>query len=181
MSGEGLQIDKELDRETAMQIIALVMGGATPPPGNTGQGRASSRSRSTRRRGGKTKAESGSGATKQRRSSPSIVKDLTLRPQGKKAFTDFANEKAPTSHQQRQAVILYWLEHEAGMDAGITVDHINTCYQGAGWKRPANLGNALSVTANKKGWIDPSDRANIKLTVAGEDFVTHELPEAKER
>ncbi len=76
---------------------------------------------------------------------------------------------------------VYWLEKEAGMSSGITADHINTCYKAAGWKRPSNLGNAVAVTSTRKGWLDTSDGGNIKLTVPGEDFVTHELPPAEKK
>jgi len=102
--------------------------------------------------------------------------DLSLRPKGKKAFAEFVAEKQPGSHQQKQLVAVYWLAKEAGLAFGITVDHINTCYQGAGWKRPGNLRNSLAVTSVKKGWLDTSDGNDIKLTVPGEDFVLHELP-----
>jgi hypothetical protein len=78
-------------------------------------------------------------------------------------------------------VAVYWLAKESGLSSGITVDHINTCYQGAGRKRPSNLRNALAVTAMKKGWLDTSDGSDIKLTVPGEDFVVHELPPKKKQ
>jgi len=108
-----------------------------------------------------------------------MVKDLSLRPKGKKAFADFVAEKQPSSHQQKQLVSVYWLAKEAGFSSGISVDHINTCYHGAGWRRPSDLRNALAVTAVRKGWLDTSDGSDIKLTVPGEDFVVHELPPKK--
>ncbi len=89
---------------------------------------------------------------------------------------DFADEKRPKTHQQKQAVIVYWLRDEAGLQQGITVDHINTCYQAAGWKRPKNLENSVVVTSMRKAWLDTSDLSNITLTVPGEDLVSHELP-----
>ena len=82
----------------------------------------------------------------------------------------------PSSHQQKQAVILYWLKHEAGLGTGITVDHVNTCYLDANWARPAELPNSLSVTANKKGWLDSRNFDDLKITTRGEDIVQHDLP-----
>ncbi|MGZ4185367.1 MAG: hypothetical protein ACXVFQ_03375 [Solirubrobacteraceae bacterium] len=109
-----------------MQIIALVVGGATPSSTPaTAKRRRQRRDRATR---AATEGPDGPKPPRRRPSGPAIVKDLSLRPKGKTAFADFATEKAPSSHQQKQAVIIYWLKHEAGLESGITVDHVNTCY-----------------------------------------------------
>ena len=49
-----------------------------------------------------------------------------MRPSGKKPFKEFAAEKNPATHQQKQAVSV-WLRHEAGLTQGITPAHVNTC------------------------------------------------------
>lgn len=168
----------EIDANTARAVVDIVMGGRVDGQSRGSRShRAAGRPAGTRRSRQKAQAQNGGGA--RRRGSLGIVKELSMRPQGKKSLGDFVKEKQPRTQQQRQVVAIYWLQHEAGMEGGITVDHINTCYQHVGWSRPANLHNALSVTANKKGWLDPSDRGDIKLTVHGEDFVRHELPIAE--
>jgi hypothetical protein len=102
---------------------------------------------------------------------------LSLRPKGKIAFADFIKEKQPKTHQEQQTAIVYWLRHEAGMSSGITVDHINTCYRAAGWRRPTDLlSSVMTNTAAKKGWLDTRDTDNITLTPPGEDMVVHDLP-----
>jgi hypothetical protein len=182
ITGDGLNVEKEIDSEQAMAIIALAMGASTPTVGGAAANNSAPKRRSSRgsRRSGA--AASASGTKRTRRSGgPSVVKDLSLRPKGKKAFGDFVADKQPSSHQQKQLVAVYWLAKEAGISSGVTVDHINTCYQGAGWKRPSNLGNALAVTSMRKGWLDTSDGSDIKLTVPGEDFVLHELPPKKKK
>jgi hypothetical protein len=180
LTGNGLTFEKEIDAETATNVMALAMGGAVSSSGAPG-----GRTRPTRKRARPRapKAEAGEDAKRTRRRSAGLgtVKDLSLRPPGKKAFLDFAAEKAPATHQQKQCVILYWLKHEGGLDSGITVDHVNTCYLEANWQRPAQLDNAISVTAAVKGWIDSSDFSGLKLTPRGEDMVRHGLPKAKKK
>lgn len=169
LTGGGLNLSKTVGADVASQIAALVVGGSTKPPGMSKRRSGRGGSSDT-----KTKTKGGDGR-KRRRTSPAIVSDLSLRPSGKRPFAEFAEEKMPRTHPERQAVALYWLRHEADI-GGVTVDHVNTCYQGAKWKRPGNLENSLQQTANRKGWLDTSDSEDIALTVAGEDFVTHELP-----
>ena len=70
---------------------------------------------------------------------------------------------------------MYWLQHVAEVD-GITVGHVNTCYQEAGWPRPKDLAVSLRLTASKTGWLDTSDAQNVTTTTLGEDFVRHSLP-----
>jgi hypothetical protein len=108
------------------------------------------------------------------------VKDLSLRPSDKPSFSDFAAEKQPQNHYEKQAVAVYWLDKIVGVPSGITVDHINTCYLGAKWKRPTNFDNSLQITATRKGWIDTSDGSHIQITVPGEDLVVHDLPASTE-
>ena len=173
LSGPGVQIDQDLDRATAMQVIAVAVGGDVVPVESSTRSSQSSRKRTGRRK----RADGAPKSTGRRRSrSPTLVKDLSLRPKGKRGLVDFADEKRPKTHQQKQAVIVYWLRDEAGLQQGITVDHINTCYQAAGWKRPKNLENSVVVTSMRKAWLDTSDLSNITLTVPGEDLVSHELP-----
>jgi hypothetical protein len=176
LTGEGISIDRQLDAETALTVVEIVMAGKAeskaPPPGQ--------RAKKTSRR--RTTADNGKPRKSGRRgtSSPSIVRDLSLRPDGKQSFMDFADEKRPRSHFEKQAVAVYWLSKSFGMQQGITIDHINTCYVGANWKRPANFENSVQVSATRKGWIDTSDGSDIRITVPGEDVVVHDLPSKSE-
>jgi hypothetical protein len=172
IKGDGVDVAKQIDAETAQDVLALLLGGTTR--GSTSSRRpARKRTISTR----KAKSSSGGAARVKRKAGlPRVVKDLSMRPKGKKSFADFAAEKQPATHQQKQADILYWLREFGGMSEGITIDHVNTCYLEAKWPRPANLANAIPVTAKKKGWIDSSELSNIRLTTRGEDEVVHELP-----
>lgn len=170
-----MTFEREIDDATVGHVMSLVLGGSAPSTPT----KAPSATTSPRvKRRGKPKATT-LGAVpkaKKRAAGPAIVKDLSLRPKGKTAWAEFAAEKAPRTHQEKQLLAVLWLTREAAMDNGITVDHVNTCYQGAKWPRPRDLTNALSVTAKKSGWLDTGDKSDIKLTVSGEDHVDHDLP-----
>jgi hypothetical protein len=174
LTGEGVSIDRNLDAETALAVVELVIGGGNLEP------KSQSRSKAKKKAQKRKSPSSGDGKARTprrpRTSSPKIVRDLSLRPKGKQSFMEFADEKQPRNHPEKQAVTVYWLTKTLEMQDGITLDHVNTCYVGAKWKRPANFENNLQVTATRKGWIDTSDGSNIRITVPGEDLVVHDLP-----
>jgi hypothetical protein len=120
LKGDGVTIAKDIDAAIAAEVMALVVGGpsygsatstkpkATKPRSHRGSAKKSSESAA------KTRAKKRSG-------SPGIVNDLELRPKGKQSFVDFAMEKKPDGHFEKQAVSLYWLRHIAGVATGISV------------------------------------------------------------
>ena len=109
------------------------------------------------------------------KSRPSLVKDLNLRPKGKKDFAAFVNEKKPSGNDERSTVAVYYLKQELGIPA-VGVDHVFTCYKAVNWRQPANLGNSLAITSHRKGWMDTRDFNDLKLTTHGENLVEHDLP-----
>lgn len=191
VNGGGLSMKTEVDAGTARAIVNLLMGGeditASPSPaskegdggGKSGSGGGgATRARRTKQGSGSSgKGGRGKGHSRKakRRQSVGLVKDLSLRPKGKKSFIDFAGEKKPANHNDKVTVCVFWLSKEAGQKA--TAEHVNTCYQGADWKRPTDLRDTLRQTASKKGWIDTADSDDIKVTTSGEDHVRHDLPE----
>jgi hypothetical protein len=185
VKGDGVQVERQVDSDTAAQVFALITGGPVdvPPADRTtgGNPRMRAPSQSTRQR--RKPAAGGDAKPKRRRRSagPGVVKDLTLRPGGKTPFATFATEKKPRTHGEKEAVALYWLQHDGGVTEGVTAAHVNTCYQEAGWARPADLVADLYLTASRKGWIDTSDMENITLTTRGEDIVLHTLPPAAKK
>lgn len=177
LTGDGLSVQKEIDPDTAMKVIALVVGGqlASVEEQSVSGFEGTAPKPPVRRRAARKQGATSKKGRKRKRSSPGIVKDLSTRPKGKKAFAEFASEKAPGTHQEKQVVAVYWLRKTAGVDE-ITVDHVNTCYQAASWPRPKDLENGLAVTAMRKGWLDTSDMSAIDVTASGEDAVDHDLP-----
>ena len=172
LTGDGIQIDKKVDSTSAAEIVALAMG----PVGSGSQSPQVAKSRQRGAARGTKKSSRERGKEARRRGGPRVLKELSLRPPGGTPFVEFAREKQPKTHPQKHAVIVLWLRDETGLNSGITVDHVNTCYVEAGWSRPNDLSNTLVVTAARKGWLDTSDMSNIEITPRGEDEVSHNLP-----
>lgn len=107
-----------------------------------------------------------------------IVKDLNLKPKGKKSLDEFAEIKKPSSHYEKCTVSAYYLKHELVLSA-ITESHVYTCFKHMKWRVPANLSNALAYTASRHGWLDTSNLQDIKVTTMGENQVEHDLPKKK--
>lgn len=183
LEGEGVAISREVNKNVALEIIAMVMSGSrlpAPSEVNSGEnsGTAQRPDATMRRAGRRTPAKKKATGPKRRAGSVGVVKDLGMRPAGKKSFADFIAEKQPRRHNERQVVIVAWLTQEAGISP-ITVEHVNTCYSEANWARPADLRNSMQVTSATKRWLDTGDMADIKLTTPGEDEVRHNLPPEK--
>jgi hypothetical protein len=180
VKGVGVTIDKKIDANVARAVVTLVMGGeplSASPQDDGGGGGAKTR-RPKRSKGEKGKGKGRSGKAK-RAASVGIDKNLSLRPKGKQSFKEFAEEKAPADHYDKTVVAVYWLTEVASAKA--SAQAVNTCYQGADWKRPTDLRNTLQQTASKKGWLDTADSDEIKLTVPGEDYVRHDLPKSSKK
>ena len=108
----------------------------------------------------------------------SLVKDLNLRPTGKKSLRDFYAEKSPSSQQKQIAVFVYYLQHELQLE-GITSNHVFTCFKNVEARPPKDLPQIIRNTAAKEAWVDSSDTTSITITNHGENFVEHDLPESK--
>src|ERR1700693_1487614 len=85
---------------------------------------------------GKSRAKAGSSA------SPSIVRDLNLKPKGRDPFDQFAAKKNPGSNQHKCVVAVYYLRHELNLSS-ITVDHVYTCFKHMQWRAAASLANNI--------------------------------------
>ncbi|GAH04450.1 unnamed protein product, partial [marine sediment metagenome] len=109
---------------------------------------------------------------------PSIVRDLNLRPKGKKSFKDFFAEKTPRVGGQTYVVCVYYLEKLLGLK-NISIDHVYTCMKEVKRKPPNNLSNAMAIVSSRKGWIDTSNVLDITITVPGENLVEHDLQPKK--
>ena len=104
-----------------------------------------------------------------------IVKDLNLRPEGEPSFRDFYAQKKPTTQDQAITVAVYYLKRFLELDKA-TPEHIFTCFKDVGRRTPKDLPQAIRDTAKRKGWVDTSERGNIKITNHGENTVEHDLP-----
>jgi hypothetical protein len=104
----------------------------------------------------------------------SIVKDLNLKPSGKKSFSDFVSAKQPSSNAEKCLVAVHYLTNVLGVKAG--ANHVFTCFKVQGWRVPANLPNALQWTASQPGWLDTRNMSDIKVTTHGDNHVEHDMP-----
>ncbi|MBS1864006.1 MAG: hypothetical protein JSS68_20095 [Actinobacteria bacterium] len=181
VEGGGLKMDKEVDQATVLAVVNLLMSGEVAPPtpptvdGTEAAGSTGAVSAKPRRHRRPSPSKNGKTKRASKTKSVGLDKDLSLRPKNKKSFADFANEKTPSNHQDKVTVCVFWLIKTAGHKA--TPEAVNSCYEGAGWKRPADLRNKLAVTASKCGWLDTGDYEDIKITTSGEDHVKHDLPD----
>jgi hypothetical protein len=107
-----------------------------------------------------------------------IVKDLILKPKGKKSLDEFTEGKKPSSYYEKCTVSAYYLKHELVLSA-ITESHVYTCFKHMKWRVPADLSNTLAYTASQYGWLDTSNLQDIKVTTKGENLVEYDLPKKK--
>lgn len=89
-------------------------------------------------------------------------------------MADFAAEKNPTTIQEKQLVVVYWLDNIAGR--AVTVGEVIAAFNFLKWRSPADPTNSIAVTSAKKGWFDTSDMNNIKVVWGGEHALQHDLP-----
>lgn len=107
-----------------------------------------------------------------------FVSGLNFRPPGGKHLKDFYSAKAPPTSQEQITVLIYYLQKILEC-TGITSNHIYSAYKDVGVRTPTDIGKIVRNTSSRKGWIDSSDGANLRVTVSGENFVEHDLPKAQ--
>lgn len=124
------------------------------------------------KKGKKTKAKSAASG-----STLSLVNTLNLNPPSQKSLKEYFGQFISKSFFERNLVFIYYLERVLKME-NIGINHVYTCYKNVSEKVPGNLYQSLVDTKNAKGWIDTKDITNIKITIAGENFVEHDFPKS---
>ncbi|TIN25779.1 MAG: hypothetical protein E5Y31_15985 [Mesorhizobium sp.] len=115
-------------------------------------------------------------ATKGKQSSWIFLKDLDLRPNGKKSLEDFVEEKQPASNEDKYAVVVYYFSEVAELPA-VSVNHVGSAFRlMKNWREPGDVSASLRITSSRKGTLDTSNLESIKITPTGRNFVEHELP-----
>jgi hypothetical protein len=106
------------------------------------------------------------------------LRNLNLKPSGKKSFSDFVKEKSPSSDAEKCVVCAHYILNVL-KQGPVSVNHVFTCFKIINWRSPSNLGNTLSWVASHKLWLDTADRSDIKLTPHGDNLIEHDLPRKK--
>lgn len=108
-------------------------------------------------------------------SSPSysLVTSLNLVSKGEKSLKDYFGEFETKSNFDYNIVILTYLKNII-KENNVGINHIYTCYKTLGLKIP-NIRQSLVDTKNRKGWIETADTNNLQITVAGENYIDHEI------
>lgn len=110
----------------------------------------------------------------------SLVNSLNLNPPNSKSLKEFFAEFQSKTFFEKNLLFLYYLEKLLKTDS-ISINHIYTCYKNAGEKVPGNLYQSLVDTKNYKGWIESKDINNLKITIAGENYVEHDFQKTEKK
>ena len=112
---------------------------------------------------------------------PKIVAALDLSGAGQsERLQDFYAKYKPKSNFHNNLIFVYHLQQNLGL-AGITVDHVFTCYRDIlKLKAPEALWQSLRDTSRRQGWLEAISRKDIKLTMSGMNYLEHNMPKADE-
>lgn len=113
-----------------------------------------------------------------KRPSYEIVKDLDLRPLGKQTLREFFLEKKPSDQQEQVTAIVYYLNRVLER-SNVNANDIFSGFKEVGEPSPTDIVVIARNVETRKGWLDPADSNNIRITVAGQNFVEHDLPHDK--
>lgn len=127
------------------------------------------KSRLSKKKDISSKSKSTGNSTK----SYSLVTSLNLISNGNESLKDFYAKYLVKSNFDRNIIILYYLKNVVG-EENVGINHIYTCYKSLSQRVP-NIYQSLLDTKNRKGWIDTSDTEDLKVTVAGENYIEHEI------
>ncbi len=103
----------------------------------------------------------------------SLLPNLNLHPKGGQSLKEyFAKFKAKNS-AEIILVIVYYIEKVLKQN-NIDTNTIYTCYKHIGLAVPI-IDKAITNIHSRNGWINTSNRSDLKLTIAGENHIEHEM------
>lgn len=123
--------------------------------------------------------------SKPRKGKPSIlaqplklVKDLDLSGiNGKPSLREFYGQYSPKGFKEKNLIFCYYLQEQI-KHTPVTVNKVFTCYRHMGIKTPKAFHQSLWDTSHLKGWIDTSSLEDIKVPVAGINYIEHDMKRA---
>ena len=160
----------------ALDALIGAFGNVTDDPGQspeTGKDGTTKRPAKKPRRA-TNKTSNGKKAPSKTKIAFSVVKDLDLVNGGKPPFKEFLEGLKIKSAFEKCLVAAYWLSKNTKNPQPVTVDQIYTIFKHAGWPVPSNLANTIQK-AGSMGWLDSHSSVDIRVVVAGENHVEHEM------
>lgn len=107
-----------------------------------------------------------------------LVKDLDLSGiNGKLSLRKFCGQYSLKSSQEKNLTFCYYLQ-EVINHTPITVNKVFTCYRNLGIKTPKALHQSLWDTSHRKGWLDTTSLEDIKVPIAGVNYIEHDMKKA---
>jgi len=105
------------------------------------------------------------------------AKDINFRPEGKQSLREFVEQKAASTNNDRNLLIVYYFENILEQEH-IGVAEVLAGYDEIGCKPPSQPDNSLMVTASQKKSLDTSDMKKIRTTHKGRNTVEFDMPVA---
>ncbi|HYL65627.1 MAG TPA: hypothetical protein VEU72_00575 [Nitrosopumilaceae archaeon] len=95
---------------------------------------------------------------------------------GTPSLKQFFEEKSPKSHQEIITVFCYYLNKHLSIK-NMRYGHALFCYNEVKKPKSNNIVQLFTDTIHLKKWVEVGDEPNtIKITIAGENLVEHNLP-----
>lgn len=108
----------------------------------------------------------------------SAARDINFWPDDGKSITDLVAKTQPRSQNEKNLVIVYYLQNELGM-TGIDPNRVLAGYAACEWDKPAQPDVSLRKTASVEGWLDTRDTNNVTVTYKGRRMVEDQMPVAR--
>lgn len=104
-----------------------------------------------------------------------LIKDLDLSRKGDiPSLKEFHSQYKASTNFKNNLIFAYYLLNIREMQ-NVGSSHIFTCYRHLSIKVPQDLVSSLRDTAKDKGWLDTSSLNDIKVPIAGINYIEHEM------
>lgn len=97
----------------------------------------------------------------------------------KQSFSDFYNEKNPSSNIEFNAVAVYYLKKIMELE-NVAIEDIYTCYINVRRRVPNAFKQSLIDTSRRYGYVQ-IDNGTYSLPIPGINFVEYDLPKVKNK
>jgi len=96
------------------------------------------------------------------------------------SLRDFYTEKKPTKNNMEKTLLfVYYLTKYKGIK-DVLPGHLISCYDEVGARKPKRPDQSIRDTTHLKGWLRPgSTSGSANITIAGENYIEHDLPRKK--